>query len=41
MYVHVEKYYWACPAIICKLYFVKRERGPRIFLPLKMWPLSK
>jgi hypothetical protein len=38
MYVYVRKYQWACPAVLFKLYFVKRECGPRIFLPLKCGP---
>jgi hypothetical protein len=38
MHVYVGKYQGAGLAIICKLYFVKRECGPRIFLPLKCGP---
>jgi hypothetical protein len=38
MYVYVGKYQCVCPTIICKLYSVKRECGPRVFLPLKCDP---
>jgi hypothetical protein len=36
MYIYVGKYQWDYPSIIRKL--LKRECGPRIFLPLKCDP---
>lgn len=42
MFVHVGKYYRTGPAIIYKVYLLRRACGPRIFIPtIKMWSYSK